>query len=181
MQSLCIGKCRKDIQLFNTYFFIMFIHILFFTLALANRCANFAASSLYTKAINNSVMITLVNCKVRDEGDSRSQWSLQHEPIESRWIDGEARLVQNTHAQRGFLFSRSMCASATGLFSSHSIIGYFVGILLEALIVFIRCIYVLQNSVFRKASKKKSILVRGGGSNWWKKSLFLRIFSKAIV
>ena len=29
MHSLCIGKCRKNIQLFTTYFFITFIHILF--------------------------------------------------------------------------------------------------------------------------------------------------------
>ena len=46
MQSLYIEKCRKDIQLFNTYFFIIFIYILFFKLALPKRCANFAASSL---------------------------------------------------------------------------------------------------------------------------------------
>ena len=46
MQSLCIGKCRKDIQLFKSYFFIIFIHKLFFKLALPNRCANFAAFPL---------------------------------------------------------------------------------------------------------------------------------------
>ena len=46
MQSSCIGMCKKNIQLFNTFFFIIFIHILFFKLALSNRCANFAVSPL---------------------------------------------------------------------------------------------------------------------------------------
>ena len=47
MQSLCTRKCRKDIQLFNTNLFIIFIHILFFKLALSNwhRGANFASFS----------------------------------------------------------------------------------------------------------------------------------------
>ena len=37
MQSLSIRKCRKNIQLFNTYFFIMFIHLLFFNSHILTR------------------------------------------------------------------------------------------------------------------------------------------------
>ena len=47
MQSSSIGKCGKDIQLLNKYFFIIFSYILFFKLALFIRCAKFAASPLH--------------------------------------------------------------------------------------------------------------------------------------
>ena len=63
MQSSSIGKYRKDIQLLNKYFFIIFSHILSFKLALSIRCANFAASPLVAlqqrQIFSTAVILTL--------------------------------------------------------------------------------------------------------------------------